>query len=738
MTTDGIIEGNGHRLELSPGVTTLGGSAGELELRNTHLHAHDDLTISDSLRFNGTCVFDGGGNQLTLGTDGKIIVDSNSSLTMKNVLVNKVKGTKISCVDDTGTIVLDNVIWVLKGDTQFHKGALDFCNSVDFVGDYKFTMDSAMTSTVESNAIWSLRKGVVLEAGKNAQSGAQPLSFACHLSSRMLFDDSTLRATATGLELVGGIIEFARDVTLDVVGSVTEDGLIFGDGVSNGPTFDLFPGTKVYMKGGPITFDLSDPDGIRSQSVSTRLKRCNSGSVNIKSDLNLTDITLDVWAGKTLTFEGSAAMNCTNCCVMEPLGNFVFTGCWDQQGMYKLAGEDSLMLNSGQRSDDFTISGTGNTLYGTGNINSTVCLADANSDVAVSLDGLVAKDFPLNGGTLILDHDLHFCEDHVPSGSGTINLGGHGLYLGARSSSLSSALTFDGSGGSLNLQENLLLSNDLTFSGDCILHGHGREIDLTPGGGLVVEDGSTLRLSGLTLKGVGSGNIRCKDDVGKLILEDVVWHQDSDLTFSYGALEVVGGVRMMGDGKTFALQTSVTSTINAESRLILDMNFTFSYDPQVADDSLLVLADDTSKIVLKNAELHTTVTGLALTKGILLAEGDAVLSSDSVEGGAPGCFTFGDGVTASEDITACVRIGSGLLLRTAVLAYKNLGTASWMMENNSSRLAIEKQSVLRLHQPLNLANGSVVLHQSSALETASGAQINGDVHVKGMIIQTAI
>ncbi len=654
---------------------------------------------------------------------------------MKNVLVNKVKDTKISCVDDTGTIVLDNIIWVLKGDTQFHNGGIDFYNSVDFVGNYKFTMDSAVTSTVKSNAIWALRRGVVLEAGKN---GVQPISFACHLSSRILFDDSTLRATATGLELIGGIIEFARDVTLDVVGSATEDGLIFGDGVSNGPTFDLFPGTKVYMKGGPITFNLSDPDGMKSQSVSTRLKRCNSGSVNIKSDFNLTDITLDAWAGKALTFEGSAAMNCTNCCVMEPLGNFVFTGCWDQQGMYKLAGEGSLMLNSGELSDDFTISGTGNTLYGTGNVTSTVCLADASSDVAISLDGLIANYFPLNGGTLILDHDLHFCTNHVPTGVGTINLDTHGLYFGARSSSLSSALTFDGSGGSLNLQEDLALSADMTFSGDCIIHGNGSEVDLTSGGGLVVENGSTLRLRDLTLKGVGAGNVRCKDDAGKLILEDVDWHQDSDLTFSYGALEVEGAVRMMGDSKTFALQTSVTSTINAKSRLILDMHFTFSYDPQVADDSLLVLADATSKIVLKSGELYTTVTGLTLTKGILVAEGDAVLSSDSVEGGAPGCFTFGDGVSASEDIISCVRIGSRLWLRTAALAYKNLDTTSWLMENNSSRLAIEKQSVLRLHQPLTLARGAVELHQGSALETASGAQINGDVHVKGMIIQTAI
>jgi hypothetical protein len=99
----------------------------------------------------------------------------------------------------------------------------------------------------------------------------------------------------------------------------------------------------------------------------------------------------------------------------------------------------------------------------------------------------------------------------------------------------------------------------------------------------------------------------------------------------------------------------MTSTIAVNARLKFDLGSTLSYDPSTANRDLFYMPDETSIIHLNNCTVHSTATGLRLTRGTLMLENDVTFSS---EGSDPSeSISLGDG-TSQNDLT--IKLMSGV------------------------------------------------------------------------------
>ena len=99
------------------------------------------------------------------------------------------------------------------------------------------------------------------------------------------------------------------------------------------------------------------------------------------------------------------------------------------------------------------------------------------------------------------------------------------------------------------------------------------------------------------------------------------------------------------------------STINSLSTLLLDKGLTFSYAPTAARRSLIYMTDKTSWLYVDGCTLHSTRTGLTLTRGTVLFDNKVTLSGEGRY--TSEAIQFGNGV-ASSDLD--IRLLSGAML----------------------------------------------------------------------------
>jgi len=202
-----------------------------------------------------------------------------------------------------------------------------------------------------------------------------------------------------------------------------------------------------------------------------------------------------------------------------------------------------------------------------------------------------------------------------------------------------------------------------------------------------------------------------------LILDDVIWSQPTyDYTFANGAIIIRDDVLMTGD-HVFAYQSSQTSTINARAQLMLDSNFTFSYAPSSASRDLIAFVDGTSQLVLNGATLHTTTTGMNLTKGQLVAHGISHLSSDAD-------ITVGDLILA-DDFSLFIDAGAQLVIDSGTLNYKNMAVGSLTLLNDLSELYFAPNTTLHLYESMTYSRGRTIFSATTTQVLEPGAVVDG-------------
>jgi hypothetical protein len=689
------------------------------------------ISLSSTWTIQGNCTIQGNGNELDLSHGGNIILDSGAMVHLKNLRLSGISGSNITCVDNTATLILDDVIWIQNGDFTFQYGSINFIDEVIFSGEHVFDYASNLTSTIDVKSQWHMTDGIKVKIGRKSLDGNEPLSFVDKTSITNL-DNCSLIISYSGIQITKGRIIANRDVEIEIQSTDTSNGFTLGDGTLAGDMiFELNPGVTIRFTMGHLVYDIVTDGSLRSRSTTAQLIRSAASSFYIKQTITLVDMTINAAVGSELTIENGIDLAYDNCIIVLPEGEMKLTGKRINVFTNALTNGSIFMQNGGLPLYTI-ISGATNSIQGNGSISGAIILADSNAVVNVKLDGQVTENVMLNGGLLKLDQDLYLSEGKLFLGTGTVDLSGQRLHLGSNDLIWTDSVFWDGDGGLIDIYSNVALSGRWTFSGNTTVNFHDFTFDLSSGGEIIIDQGSSLKLLNTRLKGLAGNNIRCLDDAGSLTLENIDWLQDANFHYSNGNLYFDKNIFMSGSGKVFTYQSSQEHALSPRTNVKLDSNFTYSYDPINASKDLLAFADDTSCLILNGATLHATVTGMNLKKGTLKIKGKSTISSESIDEG----ITFGDGILASNDMACAFYAGAQLKLLTGSLVYKNLNTISWYMPYTNSELYIDSGSRLALYESLNFEAGTLLFGDNTTLSYVEGKDIIGSMGQLGSLLYT--
>jgi uncharacterized delta-60 repeat protein len=282
----------------------------------------------------------------------------------------------------------------------------------------------------------------------------------------------------------------------------------------------------------------------------------------------------------------------------------------------------------------------------------------------------------LNGFTLTLNRDLITHNTATISTMGNIVGNGNALDL-AKSFVCIPSLDCPVAAGSIdNTVEwgNLAVSLNcdlclqdvyITFTGESAINGHGQCLILDESSGILVNNGGTLLLKNIIIKGVNQSNIACLDNASTILLENVTWILDNNYTFSLGHFDVLTDFYVVGDGYNFLYQSIAQSSIGSNGVMTLERGVTFVYDPLTANRNLINLADSTSTLLLNGATLQSSSTGLQLLRGNLVADKRSFLSSSAVNQSE--AIMFGDGISAANNLSSIIDPAATLELTSGFL-----------------------------------------------------------------------
>lgn len=342
----------------------------------------------------------------------------------------------------------------------------------------------------------------------------------------------------------------------------------------------------------------------------------------------------------------------------------------------------------------------------------------------------VSGAIQMNGGTLTLNRDLVFNNLATVQGLGSIIGDGHIVSLAQSINSLPlDTQSFNNT--RIIMNSDVSLKSPITFSstgtGYCSIEGNGHVLTLAGGSSMTIT--GTLQLHNMIVEGVTGSNIQCATSNSVLELDNVTWIQTNTFTFGTGSFQCQNNVAFKGPGTAFVYQSDQQSLINADATLLLDNGLTFSYDQiSSTSQSLIAFTDATSFLIINGGTLHTTTTGLTLTKGSVVVQGDSFISTPTVA--TP--ITLGDGITAANDMAVTIAACGRLKLLSGSLHYKNMASRSWIMENSVSIFELGFNTILRLYQSMNLGIGVAVFDDATILQRVVTAQLLGSIQTLGV------
>ncbi len=199
------------------------------------------------------------------------------------------------------------------------------------------------------------------------------------------------------------------------------------------------------------------------------------------------------------------------------------------------------------------------------------------------------------------------------------------------------------------LKNNLTLKDcSITFTGDNILNGQGNCLTFMPTCTLRVAENASILIQDIRIEGFRDSKITMLDSTSTVSFKDVVLVHDADYSFTQGRFDVIRGLTLEGEEKTFNYESDQVSTIISTGIMTVGPNFTFKYNPSLPSRSLLKLATTTSTMILQSAIVDTSNIGLQLLTGTLKIDGRTQFintganSSEAIE--------FGDGIDAANNV----------------------------------------------------------------------------------------
>jgi hypothetical protein len=194
FNSSGSIFGNHQILDLSSGITQYNASSKGDLLSNLTIMFHSDMTFSGQVLARGLCLIDGTDHILTLNTTADIVVDSNSTLTLRNLTLKNASSSNIRCSDNASHLIFDNV---------------KFFDDAKISDEKKVVSPPAQISVVEPKA--GLSKTMT-----SSTALKDLIDFETQQPSLML-SNTTMHITATGMTLIDGKMQFQGPIQIEIV-----------------------------------------------------------------------------------------------------------------------------------------------------------------------------------------------------------------------------------------------------------------------------------------------------------------------------------------------------------------------------------------------------------------------------------------------------------------------------------------------------------------------------------------
>jgi len=177
----------------------------------------------------------------------------------------------------------------------------------------------------------------------------------------------------------------------------------------------------------------------------------------------------------------------------------------------------------------------------------------------------------------------------------------------------------------INLDRDLDIDYTWTITNKAVINGYGNEITFGPDGTIVIDKDASLLLEDIIINNVSGTKIRCIDTNSTLSINNVVWNQNANFSFTWGKLYVENDWLIQGKNTEFSYESNQISTINNNATLHLLLT-TLNYN--TASPNLILLTDKTSILHIEDATLLATQSW-SPTNGTLLVTGLGTLQGDS-------------------------------------------------------------------------------------------------------------
>jgi hypothetical protein len=318
----------------------------------------------------------------------------------------------------------------------------------------------------------------------------------------------------------------------------------------------------------------------------------------------------------------------------------------------------------------FLSTDTDNEILGFAQFNDGFALEDSTTSCIFNGFFPVSGTVSWNGGTMTLMQDLIFKNISSLPTWGNVYGGGYLIDLCQTITALSPVGTNVLNNTNLTLRADIILTGTLLVQGSCTILGNNQSLIFDTNAAIIVDTGATLEFNNIELNGISDGQIICVDNSSSLYLNNVMWEQNTDVTFSVGSILFNNAVDFVGTA-SFFYESSQSSTILSNSQWTLNKNMTLAIGNQTLTNSTppLVFVDNSSVIKFDNASMIVTDSGIQLTVGTLefVGNGNLDIASTVTTYG----MILGDGVTAANDFTIFFDAGSTLNFSAGYLVYNN-------------------------------------------------------------------
>jgi hypothetical protein len=193
-----------------------------------------------------------------------------------------------------------------------------------------------------------------------------------------------------------------------------------------------------------------------------------------------------------------------------------------------------------------------------------------------------------------------------------------------------------------DLDRDYVLNTALSLDGTCTINGKGHQLNIGASGSIAITSGSTLTLKNINLQNMVNGTISLAANTSRLFVDNVVWHQKSNVTFGTGSMHITGDLTIKGPSTTFSYNSTQISTIYKNATLTFDQGLTLDFDS--TSQYGISFENSTSRLRFNASDLVAD-QDMRLTKGTLVIDNEnefSVVASENIY--------FGDGMSAANNL----------------------------------------------------------------------------------------